>query len=929
METITQGNRNMVHKISSYLDMALPIFFFLLAISFYLRTYDSAMVKITELQMFGTILIALWLCKVFESGQWPFTKNQTYLLLPIIAFFISGIISFIRSPLYWGSFDFFVRRVIYIGIAMITVTEVTSLVDFRRVTRWLIIALAVCTIYGLIQFIDTRYFPSGPPSMGIDKFVWRWAFNTRIFSTFGNPNFYSNFLVIMVPVMMAHYFRTRHFYVLPLIVLTLANIFWTGSKGPAMGLIAGLTIFAFLLIRFFVNSRKFKIFVFSIASFFVLTLGTYIYVRVFVEGGGVTSFTFRMYTWLSTWEMINAKPILGNGIGTFWVLYPAYRRPAIFHIEAKHNTETDHSENEHLEVWQDEGIVGVGIWLWMILIISIGIYRVLSVVTAQPSTGPPGEKKKIPEEAYHMLGFFSGFLGMLIHNNTDVSMRFVSSGAPFWLLAGLNTSLIMYSPIPEKQTNVMVQDKGPFNSYDGLKELFFKIFRFFVIAVILIAAVRILREFDWCQGRDGMRNPNEMPHFVISWGVFFLCWVSSVWWFIKIALNCTRLKSLGVILGSIPLLIFFWGFFVGDVNHNRAIFFSKQGMWARDSENDAKSVGFPLEYRTIYSGTGTGTIDKGSKIGKVFGFLMPDIFWRRYGVGAAIEHYDQVNRLKPDFIMAHYFRGNVYNDWGSQFAQKTYEAYQRGDIAQGEVFRKRTEELWGKAMSAYADTRRLGPNYVQMHHQVGLVQHKWGDFYNGLASLAERYGKNELAEEYRKFFKEHLLKALESFQLYYKIDPVYDQNFYRQAQVYAQLGELDKAEQVYLDHIEAKECKKSYHQIFGGFYIPKQGPPENRYDLATPQHTHDIVNVSKPEAWVILGDFYAFVKNDPSKAEKAYRRAVILRPQNIDFVKKFASFYAQHGKNEESLRYWNKAYQLNPNDPDVQRIISFQNSSKR
>ena len=31
--------------------------------------------------------------------------------------------------------------------------------------------------------------------------------------------------------------------------------------------------------------------------------------------------------------MINAKPILGNGIGTFWVIYPAYRRPAIFHIE--------------------------------------------------------------------------------------------------------------------------------------------------------------------------------------------------------------------------------------------------------------------------------------------------------------------------------------------------------------------------------------------------------------------------------------------------------------------------------------------------------------------------------------------------------------------------------------------------------------------
>ena len=171
--TMTQGNRNIVHKISGYLDTALPIFFFLLAISFYLRTYDSAMVKITEVQMFGTILIALWLCKIFESGRWPFSNNQTLLLLPFIAFFTCGVVSFTRSPLHWGSFDFFVRRVIYIGIAMITVTEVTSLVDFRRVTRWLIIAVAVCTIYGFIQFIDTRFFPPGPPSIGIDKFVWR------------------------------------------------------------------------------------------------------------------------------------------------------------------------------------------------------------------------------------------------------------------------------------------------------------------------------------------------------------------------------------------------------------------------------------------------------------------------------------------------------------------------------------------------------------------------------------------------------------------------------------------------------------------------------------------------------------------------------------------------------------------------------------
>ena len=47
----------------------------------------------------------------------------------------------------------------------------------------------------------------------------------------------------------------------------------------------------------------------------------------------------------------HASPIrrIRSGVGAFPPLYPAFRRPAIFHIEGKHNTETDHAEDEYLE----------------------------------------------------------------------------------------------------------------------------------------------------------------------------------------------------------------------------------------------------------------------------------------------------------------------------------------------------------------------------------------------------------------------------------------------------------------------------------------------------------------------------------------------------------------------------------------------------
>lgn len=942
-------NPLVVERASKYLDIAFPIFFFLMAIAFYLRTYDSAQVKITILQVFGTILIALWFYKFFESGHWPFTQNQTLMILPILAMFCSGLISFTFSPLHWGSFDFFVRRVIYVGLALIAVTEITTLTDFRRITKWLVLAIAVSTIYGLIQWIDFNYFPVGPPVVGLDKFVWRRAFGERVFSTFGNPNFFSNFLVIMIPVMMALYFKSRQFYLLPLIFLTLANIYWTGSKGPMMGLLAGTVVFTFLFVRFFVKDRKVKMGFLGGSAVIVFSLGFYITYRIFIAHGGITSFTFRIYTWLSTLEMIRDNPVLGNGIGTFWVIYPAYRRPAIFHIEGKHNTETDHAENEHLEVWFDEGIVGMGLWIWLVLTIAVSVYKSLAILTAQPTrAGPAKGEQKFPEESYYMLGFVSGMLGMLIHNNTDVSMRFVSSGTPFWLLVGLNTALVCYSPLPEKQI-VPSLPKVQFVPESGYyKEVVLKFLRVLVLLAVVLVAVRIIRIFDWCQGRDGFSNPNELPHVLVTWGIFLLCWGTFAWWFLRLTMVATRIKSLLTILIAMILIVPFFGFFMGDVNHNRAIFFSKQGIWNRSPEYDSKLTQFPREYQIMYSGGESGTIEKDSTMGKIVGFIFPDVFWRRYGIGGALEHYYEVHRLSPFFIMAHYFRGNVYNDWGSDYAGKTQQAFSKGDIVQGKIFLQETDNRWGKAMEAYNDTRRLGPNYVQMHHQVGTVHQKWGDFYMGLAPLAEKFGEKSIAENYRREARDHWLKALESYQLYYKIDPVFDQNYYRQAQVYIQLGQLDKAEQSYIDHIEAKECRKPYHYIFGGCVDESWGWKNNRYDLASPNHFHDRVINAKPEAWMYLGDFYMYVKNEPLKAEESYKHAVDCTPDEVfitgsqphgkdtyyscpdhpNFLKRLASAYVRNGKNQLAVATWQRVQKINPKDPDLLRLFQAQTPKK-
>lgn len=449
--------------------------------------------------------------------------------------------------------------------------------------------------------------------------------------------------------------------------------------------------------------------------------------------------------------------------------------------------------------------------------------------------------------------------------------------------------------------------------------------------------------------RDSYRNENEWPHFMISWAIFLITWGASAYWFLTLSLKATKIKSAAVLALTAPVLVWFWGFFLGDLNHNRAIFFSKQGIWSKGGEFDQKVLQFPPEYQTMYRGQGNGIIDEKTSLGRGINFIFPDIFWRQRGIGGALEHYYEVHRLSPFFIMSHYFRGNVYNDWGSGYANKTLEAFNRSDVAQGEIYRKKTDELWNKAIDAYADTRKLAPNYVQMHHQVGIVYQKWGDFLVNLAPLADRYGHPQLAAQYREESRKHWEQSLEYFKLYRKIDPVFDQNYYRLAQSYMALGRLKEAEEAYTANMLAEECRKPHHQIrfTKGFVDEEWGHENNRYDLASPRHTHDRVLVAKPEGWMILGDFYLQSMQDLGKAEEAYKKAVACTPdeiykngsqpfgpnqyfsfsEHITFLKRLANVYALQNKTNLALEIWKRIQALKPDDPDLQRII--QQSQKK
>jgi tetratricopeptide (TPR) repeat protein len=550
--------------------------------------------------------------------------------------------------------------------------------------------------------------------------------------------------VLILPIAVTQYMKRRSIFLLPLIAITLLCLYATETKGAWLGFGISFFIFSVIYGYFFLRDKlhisplKFL----GLASIVPVTAFAVVIAFAYMRP---TSVGFRVATWLSTFEMISSRPLTGLGVGCFKVIYPAYRRPVIFHIEGKHNTETDHAEQEHLEQVMDNGIIGAGIYFWIIAFVTVAGLRALSALTEGLKGARP------PPVAYDLLGYITALLGMLAHNMTDVSMRFVSSGIFLGLLPGVILVLARGRALWElhyKEEAAPEQKSEP----SGLYTAALWAVRLVALGGLAYTALLILRQFGDLQGTINMYTARgEVLQWYISWTVMLCCVGGAIYAYGGIILKGVSLAAPLVLLASLFPIYYFWGWFKGDVYHNMAIFFSKQGKWED-----------------------------------------------------AITYYKRVNSLNQFFIMPYYFTGNVFNDRFNM--SKTYRP-EWGDPPDT------PRDDYERAMDAYEHVRDIAPNYVQMHHQVGVLYLKMHDHYM-------RGGDQEKAQKY-------LDMALARFELYEKLDPVYELNYYRKAQIYIMRNQLAEAEREYLRNLNAWKCYVKDH---------KHETPEAYFNLANVQY---------------------------------------------------------------------------------------------
>ena len=407
---------------------------FFIALPLFLNTLDSAQVKITLYYMGAIAALGLWISKLYFYKENIFTRQNIIKLLPFILYVGYIFITFFTHPYMMGRAESLFK---FLGMCIFF-----SIIAFefeKRDVSFLLKAIIGCawvvSIYGVIQVIDLYVYK------GIDKLSWTAAFQKRIFSTIANPNFLGDYCLFSLMVVLVRFFYTHYKRYILLALLLLIDIFFTESKGAWLGVGVSLVIFAGVYLNFFKTKlTKHKKIMNIGALVFFLLCGTLV---VHFGSKRMQSVNFRLSTWRSSWDMIQATPLTGMGFGSFQVIYQAYKRPDIFYMENLHNAETQHAENFFIEQWTSLGILGLGLFLYLVFYQLKGAFRAFKLF------------ENDRENAYNLFAALMASSAIYLHNLVDVSIYFVST---MYFLALFNGILfnLAYGRL-EKRTSLLKQ----------------------------------------------------------------------------------------------------------------------------------------------------------------------------------------------------------------------------------------------------------------------------------------------------------------------------------------------------------------------------------------------------------------------------------------------------------------------------------------
>ena len=307
------------------------------------------------------------------------------------------------------------------------------------------VACALACMYGVFQ------------SFGLD-ILWPFdmqQFASKAFSTFGNPNFLSSFVVMLLPALLVYYMRASSRKDIGVYgFLVLVYLFYLSSglcRSCWLAAVVGLVMmWMFGTLRALILQRKARV-------FWLVVLGVAVsYLPVFVQStrpaleqrvnemSKVTPSAFtlqvpreqifpslhqRLLMWNVAKDIFLNRPVMGAGLGNFQTSFARTQPKTLLEHpnlrELKTLTQSPH--NEFFFQLAQGGIVGLGLFLFMFMVLFLEVHDFAA-------RKKEGDKKQL------LQALFCGILAMLTDNMLNISLHTVVPAFVFWWLVGAEVS---------------------------------------------------------------------------------------------------------------------------------------------------------------------------------------------------------------------------------------------------------------------------------------------------------------------------------------------------------------------------------------------------------------------------------------------------------------------------------------------------------
>jgi O-antigen ligase len=266
-------------------------------------------------------------------------------------------------------------------------------------------------------------------SAGLNPFPW-WEYPhqanvTYLSSTFGNRNHLAGWMEMSIALVLGFVIfqqKSRWKTIsLALLLLLLAALVFSQSRGGWFGMLAAFMCMSFLLYRSkrLITSRWAVIVVnaaFVVA--FIVVSSTPVTDRLLTAEAGFNdgSLAGRINAWHGVVDLARANPLLGTGPGTFAVTFPKYQPPGF-------QANLVYAHNDYLDFTAELGFGLLIIIAWMIVALyRQGLHKMRS-------------KSKLTRGV--TLGALAGITAILVHSFVDFNLQIPANAMLFTVLAAL------------------------------------------------------------------------------------------------------------------------------------------------------------------------------------------------------------------------------------------------------------------------------------------------------------------------------------------------------------------------------------------------------------------------------------------------------------------------------------------------------------